>query len=66
MFVIRHVKLNVICVIPTYLKGTQIDCSGIQFGVVVIVVIVIVDWVVTMTAAAAAAVIMIVMVVVVV
>lgn len=40
---IRHVKLNVMCVIRTYLNGTQIDYNGIQFGVVIIVVVVIVD-----------------------
>lgn len=43
MFVIRHVKLNVICVIPTNLNGTQVDYNGIQFGVVTIVFVVIVD-----------------------
>lgn len=43
MFVIRHVQLNVICVIPTYGNGTQIDYNGIQFGVVIIVIVVIVD-----------------------
>jgi hypothetical protein len=43
MFVIGHVKLNVICVIPTYVIGARIDYNGIQFGVVIIVAIIIVD-----------------------
>ena len=41
IFVIGHVKLNVICVIPTYVNGTQIDYNGIQFGVVIIVVVIV-------------------------